>query len=146
MEKKLRIKIDGIEILDKKLNQVNDITEDQEFRFEVKAQLSAQPEKKLAIVFAQVNVRKENGDEVLASLTIACGFSIPEIDEHFPIDEKGIKIPQDIDLMLRGMAISTLRGVLFAELRGTVLHKAYLPIVVPQTMTVDEIPIVKNTN
>ncbi|HEY1017918.1 MAG TPA: hypothetical protein VGE25_02925 [Sediminibacterium sp.] len=142
-EKFLRIKIDGIEILDKKLNQVKSISEDQEFRFEIKAQLSAQVEKRLAIVFSQVNIKKDDDDTILASLTIACGFSIPEIEEHFLIEKSGVKIPKEIDLMLRSMTISTMRGILFSELRGTVLHKAYLPMIAPQTMTIDVIPIVE---
>lgn len=143
-EKSLRIKIDGIEILDKKLNQVKNISDDQEFRFEIKAQLSARMERELAIVFSQVNIRKNDDEEILASLTIACGFLIPQMADHLPMDAAGIKIPKDIDLMLRGMTISTMRGVLFSELRGTVLHKAYLPMIEPQTMTIDEIPIVES--
>jgi hypothetical protein len=53
-------------------------------------------------------------------------------------DDKYI-IPGDLEGMLKQISISTIRGFMFSEFRGTHLHKAILPILLSESLVaVDE--------
>jgi hypothetical protein len=43
--------------------------------------------------------------------------------------EDGDQFNFDIENLLKSIAISTMRGIIFSDLRGTILHNAILPLV-----------------
>ena len=42
-----------------------------------------------------------------------------------------VDLPQEFITLLNSIALSTTRGVMFSQFRGTVLHNAILPIIAP---------------
>lgn len=49
--------------------------------------------------------------------------------------EKEIKLPPDVLFSINSIAISTIRGMMFATFKGTALHNAILPVVDPKSLT-----------
>jgi hypothetical protein len=69
----------------------------------------------------------------LGSFGAACSFEIENFEEIFiKTSVNAYNIPNDVMVTLISLSISTLRGIMFDQLRGTYLHNAFLPILDPK--------------
>ena len=129
-EKEFKIKIDGIDIIEKALYK-HSVLETDNFNHKIITQAIANHEKKLAVVFVLIQIHKmDETNELLGKIVVGVGFDIENFDDVFPKNENGVIIfPVELENFLKGIAISTVRGVMFSEFRGTVLHRAILPII-----------------
>ena len=129
-QKEFKVKIDGIDIIEKALYKHN-ILETDNFNHRIITQAIANHEKKLAVVFVLVHIhRMDETNELLGKIVAGVGFGIENFDEVFPKNGNDISLfPVELENFLKGIAISTTRGVMFSEFRGTVLHRAILPII-----------------
>lgn len=137
--KNLTIRLHGIEIVEKSLTATPLPPENQEFNFDFDAKSGIDTDRKLLVVLLELSIRKGNEPNVIAKLTTATAFELPNIDQELPKLENGqYGIPNELDAMVKSIAISTARGILFSEFRGTPLHKAFLPLI--QLPTAQPIP------
>lgn len=86
------------------------------------------------IVEVEVTATIVNGDseDELAKIRVGFGYLFQNLDK---IDlDGGRLLPRHLADMLNSISISTTRGILFSELRGTKLQKLILPIVSPQNL------------
>lgn len=61
-------------------------------------------------------------------------FSVPNLKDY--VTEKNeLTLPQDLIVAFNSISISTTRGMLFSELKGTFLHNALLPLIDPKGLT-----------
>lgn len=142
--KAFRFRFDGIEIIEKQLFQYVETGEGSDFDFNVTVQTNLEAKNKLAVYFVRVNVIKKSENRVIASITTACGFEIQNFDEAFPVGpKKDFLADRDLDLALKHISISTTRGVMFGEFRGTSMHNAILPIIDPSTLVTHNKPILE---
>lgn len=66
----------------------------------------------------------------LASFGVAYYFEINDFEKVIvKNEENAFIIPQQLDLTIKPAVISTTRGIIYSELRGTYLHNAIMPIV-----------------
>lgn len=133
-EQTFNIRFDGIELIEKHLYK--DIANpDDQFSFETKVQTFVDAIKNLLVAFVSISIRKENGDTPFATIICAFGYHVAELasfkDESEP---DKFNIPPDLDNMVRQISISTMRGIVFSELRGTHLHRAIVPIILINTL------------
>ena len=80
-----------------------------------------------------VDVVMVEGDKrtVQASIKVSCVFELQEVTP-FVSDETGeVELANRLIVSINSVAISTVRGILFSELKGTFLHGVNLPLVDP---------------
>lgn len=129
MEKKtVNIRVHGIDLIEKNLYRAV-IKDSDQFLFDTKVQTAVNNEQSLVVVFASVDVRRHDGNDLLANLVCGFGFQIDNFQDFGKDVNGSYIIPPEIETMLRNISISTLRGILFSELKGTPLHRAILPII-----------------
>jgi hypothetical protein len=133
-KKTFSFRIHGIDLVEKSMFK-GDVKDEDVFNYDVKAQLVGHPRTELIVAFVSVKIKKNESEDILAKVIIGVGFNIKDYENSFEKDSQGIHIvPTELEIMLKSIAISTMRGVLFSEFRGTPLHKAFLPIISPDTM------------
>ena len=77
-----------------------------------------------------ITINELDNQAKLAFFKTICLFEFPEFDAHFTKrEDNNFDIPVDLEIMLKSVSISTARGVVFSELRGTYLHGAILPLI-----------------
>jgi len=100
------------------------------FNFEINVQANVDSNKKLVINTTKVKIKGDKPDTVLGSITCACSFSVAIFEEVVTMKSETLaEINQGFTETLNSISISTTRGVMFSELKGTMLHFAFLPII-----------------
>lgn len=139
-EKKFTYRIDGIDIIEKSIFRSN-IKDGEVQNFEIKTQTLVDDSKDLIIILVQVKVKKAEEPNEIAKVIIGVGFNIENFKNVFEKNEKDLYIiPPNFENMLKTISISTMRGVMYSEFRGTYLHTSILPIV----MTDSLVPVKEN--
>ena len=130
-----RVKIEWIDIIEKSLYKVQ-IFEEEVFNFEVITQAIADSSKSAIVTFVIVNIRRMNeANDLVAKIMIAVGFVVENFENAFKKDENNsYPIPIEFENTVKMMSISTMRGIMFSEFRGTRLHKAILPIILADSL------------
>jgi hypothetical protein len=129
-EAKIEYKINGIDLIEKHLFRVAPI-ESAQYNFEIKSQsiLSREP-LPLVVVFVSIDLTKIGDTNPLAKFFIGIGFEILNPDAIFKEPkETSIVLPIEVENFFKSIAISTSRGIIYSELRGTTLHNAILPVI-----------------
>lgn len=134
-QRNYRIKIDGVDLLSKTLNTLS-TAENITFNHQLKTQAIGDEEKDMVVVFVQVKISNLNmPSKVAAEINIAMRFGIENFKDVFPKNETGkYFIPSEVENLLKSMSISTMRGIMFSEFRGTPLHQAILPIILMDSL------------
>ena len=133
MQQVFNYRLHGIELVEKYLHSAA-ITEETQFNFDIKAQSAIDNNRKLVVVAVEVKINKLYDEHVLAGFAIAFGFEIKEFETLLSlITQDTPAIPEELENPLKSIAVSTSRGIIFSELRGTHLHKAVMPVVAVDT-------------
>jgi hypothetical protein len=127
---KVSFTIHDIEILSKSLS-IPELKDSKlpEFEFKIGLEITTDIENKHSIhIISTEIVSKENNKQCFADLKIACIYAIYNFDDVSVKMDNGISLRQDVIELFNTITIGTLRGILYSELRGTILHSAILPI------------------
>ncbi len=129
------ISIHGIDILEKSIARVQLLPEDQ-FNFEVKTQIVTEASKKKIVTIVIVDIRKANPSaDHLGKLMVAIEFQFENFENGFTKKVNGVyQIPLPVENLLKTISISTTRGIMYSEFRGTQLHRAFLPIILTDSL------------
>lgn len=126
----LRIEFSGIELLQKSLSLYFEaIKKAISFKYILDIKTEADSSRKL--IFKIVSVRIQNVDQAFdyGSLTVSCIFHLKEFEKLVNVDARGvIEMPRQLATKLDADSVSTLRGIMFSEFKGTILHNAILPV------------------
>jgi hypothetical protein len=119
-----------IQIASKRMEQnTNPVNNDVVFNFNIKVETRVQAANRLVMPFVTVVITEQDKPIELASFTIVCIFHVENFEETVKLNEQNLYIvPPDFDTMIRQISISTTRGVIYSELRGTYLHNAIVPV------------------
>lgn len=134
-QKNYKIRIEGVDLLNKSFHNVP-IAPNDMFNHQLKTQAVGDENKNLVIVFTQVKISNIKEPIILlGEINIAMRFGIENFKEDFPKNESGkYLIPIEVENLLKSIAISTLRGIMFSEFKGTSLHNATLPIILMDSL------------
>lgn len=100
------------------------------FNFDLTIESNVDAPQKLVINSIKVNIKGDNLEVVLGSITCATIFSVANFEEVINMKSETLaEINESFGEALNSISISTTRGVMFAELKGTFLHNAFLPII-----------------
>jgi hypothetical protein len=123
-------KLRDIEILDLSIIHPNKPIEPVvTYNFDVKIELKILTEKDLYLSICTVDVsNKETGDKC-GNIKVCTYFEVQNLKEFIDEKTKKTNLPKELETTLNSICLSTTRGIMFSEFRGTFLHNALLPLV-----------------
>jgi preprotein translocase subunit SecB len=134
-DQQITFQIKGIELLDLKLNQPKQpLPLQTTFHFNINLEQRISPENKLVIVVTTIEILHKDKETRLASITGSCTFEISNFDEFNLEGSQEVSFPNNILVTFNSVSISTLRGLMFSQFKGTFLHNAILPIIDPTSL------------
>ena len=141
MDNNITIRFKAIEILSKSLTPPPNVgIIGDNFNFQINAIISVNEQEKLILVVVDIKISEVGKEDIiLGSIVVGCGFAIENFSDTLNKNEEGkYNIPAQVDTLVKAMAVSTTRGIMFTEFRGTVLHQAILPIVFLPTPEIEK--------
>ncbi len=128
-EETVQFKLIGIQLLSKSMAPLpTPNVAELKFFFDVKVENSIQANEKRVLVTVFVKIRHES--VFIGNLDTVLAFEIIDFDKFIKLNEQGeYEIPQALNDIIRPVSISTVRGIIYSEFRGTYLHGAIMPVV-----------------
>ena len=128
----IQFRFDDIEILSKNV-VYKPFDSEKEFRYyyQVTADSKVNISQGLVLVLVHT-VIKSAEHETLASFNAVFTFEIVDFEKNIPKIGEGLyHVPDALNDMFKQVSISTMRGIIYSELRGTYLHAAIMPVIFP---------------
>lgn len=99
------------------------------FSFNINLENRVDHVNKVIQVECSVRVTGDDATTLLGTLSAGCTFEVLNFDDVVKIKEdKSIDVLPDLTHTLNSITLSTTRGIMFSQFRGTFLHFAHLPI------------------
>lgn len=137
MEKEIKIEfqVKGIEIIEFQLSPPSNPKQViKTFNYKINIEHKIIEEKKWFVNQVYIEIYGDSEEEViLGKLKTAMSFEVNNFSDFVDKESKAINIPENIIITFNSVAISTTRGIMFSQFRGTHLHNAILPIVDPNS-------------
>ena len=99
------------------------------FNFEVSVETNVDNNQKFVIAATKVKIMADDKTTLMGSISCACIFSVANFDEVITMKDSQADLHESFAATINSISISTTRGVMFSELKGTILHYAFLPII-----------------
>lgn len=127
----INIRLHGIELISSSFiqNPESSLARAINFNFNINVENRIDAVRKLIVSFVKVEIREVGKDLILASFSVAVGVEVVEFEKMLVMPDNTFFIPPQLDSIVKTISISTTRGIIYSELRGTYLHLAHLPIV-----------------
>lgn len=90
------------------------------------------PNKAVMVLTHIIIVSKDEPAKVYGNLTTACNFGVEEMEDYLDKKTGIVNFPEPVVITLNSVSISTTRGIMYSEFRGTHLHGAILPMLDPR--------------
>ncbi len=127
---KIELQIKGVEVLDFMIKTPNTkILEGNAYQFEIKIEHTSQEDKDLLFVICMVKIHDKQKENLYCQIRTSCAYLIQGLHRFKDLESNKIKLPTNLMNMLNSSSVSTTRGVLHCNLKGTFLHNATLPMV-----------------
>lgn len=130
--KEIRFRIKEIAILESTLYHTA-ITLPQEtvFDYDINIEHRINSSQGLLDILCRVTISTNQKEHKAGSITTVCVFEVLNAAEIMQ-GENGLNLPEHFLITLNSITLSTTRGVMFAQFRGTYLHNAVLPVLDPK--------------
>jgi hypothetical protein len=141
MEKNKEIKflLKGIELLDEQLKHPGKpFPAKSTFHFDINLEHRINPDNNLVIVICTISIKNNDKSTQLGLLKASCIFEVADLAAFIDKNKKQVDLPQETLTTFNSITISTVRGIMFSQFKGTFLHNAHLPIINPQSLTVNK--------
>lgn len=136
MEKEIQLefRLAGIELLGKRIadrKEEEGEIKGEALHYRVNSNIRVNEERKQVIALVDVTVMEKGGEfNERAFIKVANVFEIMNFKEVVTKqDDNSFFILPELVSLINSLTIGTCRGILFKELSGTYLHKAFLPII-----------------
>ena len=138
-EQQFTFQLKGIELLDVKLNHPkHPLPVQTTFHFNIGLEHQINPDNKLIIVITTIDILHDDMETRLASVKASCIFEIQNFDDFASVGSQQVSFPESMLITLNSISLSTVRGIMFSQFKGTFLHNAFLPIIDPKTFVKNE--------
>lgn len=131
--KSIHIQVKAIELLGVELNRMkvdNILKESFEYTFSINIEQRIALEKNAVFLITTIEIYSDKGkSNFIGSIKTNCVFEVKELDRFFDKKNKKILFTNSQSARFSSIAISTTRGIMASEFRGTYLHNAILPLV-----------------
>jgi hypothetical protein len=129
----LSFQIKRIDLLEACLcHPISDMPELINFQFDIKLEHKFNIENRFFVVVGSIEIFNEDKLNKWGSFSISCNYEIENFHEFVENNGK-LVLPDEFIIALNSITLSTARGMMFSQFRGTFLHNAILPIVDPKT-------------
>jgi hypothetical protein len=126
----ITFRIKGLDILHFDLSLPDKpIAEIKIFNFDINVEQRVSFEEKLVIVVTSVEILNDSRELKLGSIKVGVVFELTNFDNLIDENTKQLLLPDDIVLTFNSIGISTTRGVMYSQFKGTLLHNAFLPVI-----------------
>ena len=121
----------GIELNSMNLNQPQiPLNQERNYNFNINVEQRINIEEKLVIVSTTIDLIHEADKLIHASIKTSCIFLVENL-QVFNSDADQVKLPDQFVVALNSISLSTTRGIMFSQFKGTFMHNVFLPIVNP---------------
>jgi hypothetical protein len=128
-KKPINFSLKGIELINFSLNNpLKPLANPIKFQFDIKLEHRLNNEMNIIIVLITVNVLNENRETNYGTITVSSIFEIFNYHEYLDKVKKTVNFPEEFVTTINSISLSTTRGVMFSQFRGTFLHFAFLPL------------------
>ena len=123
----------NIEILEVNISFPGQIIQENiTYHYNINIQHRINQENKLILVDTSIEILHQDKKTRLGFIKATCTFFVETLlDYYLEKDKKLIKLPKPFITSLNSISISTTRGIMFSQFRGTYLHNAILPVIDP---------------
>ena len=130
----MNFQLKAIELLDSTLNHPGYILPKlTTFHFDLNIEHKIDIDKKVIFVINEIQIFNEKRDFKLGSVKVSCIFSIDNLGNFVDSKLSTINLPEQFTTVLNSLTISTTRGIMFSQFKGTFLQHAYLPVIDPKS-------------
>lgn len=131
-EQDINWQIRAIELLDYSLSYPSKkLPDNLVFQFDVNIEHKLKIDDNLLLVVTSINIYVDDRETTFGQFKSSCIFSIEKLSTFLDQKTGQLNLPVNFIIMLNSVSISTTRGLMFSQFRGTFLHNAILPIVDP---------------
>lgn len=106
------------------------LAQDQIFNFDIEINQRFNLDHKAVFNLCSITIRLED-ETVVGHIRTSMVYNVPELEKYVS-DENQLNLPKDIMIAFNSISLSTLRGIMYSEFKGTFLHNAVLPLVDPK--------------
>lgn len=103
------------------------------FNFDVQIEHRINVPENVLYILVNVVIQNESKDQIFGNISVGCNFYVENLGGFINSNKAKAEIPQSFINSLNSISISTTRGIMFTQFKGTFLHNAILPIFDPRT-------------
>ena len=128
----VNFQVKGIELLEINLNPIQiPLSPEKVYNFNINIEQRINNEEKLVIVITSVDIIHEQDQQCHASIKTSVIFLIENLQDFITPNTSQVNFPDQFIVTLNSISLSTTRGIMFSNFKGTFMHNAILPIVNP---------------
>jgi len=134
---KYKLQIKNVEILDLLIEHPIKPIESI-YNYDINIQHKANTKDQILAAILTVHVFSEDKKNRLGKITTSCIFEIKDLQNIIKVPNEKVDFPKDLIEIINSLTISTTRGVMFSQFKGTFLHNAILPLIDPSAFKRDK--------
>jgi len=135
----INFQITGVELLEINLNNPRtQLNTERTYHFNINIEQRVHKEEKSVIVITTVDLIHEPDNQCHATIKTSCVFFVGNILDFSPPESQQIDLPEQFMITLNSISLSTTRGIMYSQFRGTFMHNVLLPILDPSTLTLSK--------
>lgn len=133
----INFRLVGLQIMSIFLETAPEIPQEFKFVFELTIENKVQADRNIILVFVYVKIYNDDKTKILGKLDTVSFFEVLNFTDFVKQNENGIyDVSPDLDKIIRPIAISTTRGIVYSEFKGTYLHNALMPVVLMKDLEI----------
>lgn len=101
------------------------------FKFNINVEIKIINETRRVVEIVSVDIFDNKSVNRFGFIKIGCEYGIENFDSFINAETNKADFPKQFITIINSISISTVRGVMFSQFRGTFLHGAILPIIDP---------------
>ena len=138
MNQEVKFQIKNIELLDFALKQPDlPLSEETKYKFNINIEQKFNEPEDLVSFTTTINIIREADQQMQGVISTNCIYHVENLNQYAneKTKTKTIQLPAQFNTTLISISLSTTRGIMFSQFRGTFLHNAILPIINPTDFT-----------
>lgn len=132
----INIQIIAVETIEFSLNPIDDNSKSYvKYNYNIQVKQAFDIDKNLVLVIPHIDIMHEDKETKLGSISINCVFKFDELSNYCNSKTKAVNLPEAVYNTFNSIAISTCRGVMASQFKGTILQNAILPLIKPKSFS-----------
>lgn len=133
--KNISFQIRNIEILDMQVNLPDNEPKKhlKNLGFNISIQNKFNIDKELILSIPKIEIHSKIDNTLLGLIRINCVYHVKELS-NLTEDRSTPDLPDQLLLTINALSLSTTRGIMFTQLKGTFLQSVILPVIDPSTL------------